>query len=142
VYTCAAVPGERSTPQVGDKVQVTAGERIGDRGVVTELRDGAVTVRFTDETVESVGTGSIRNFSLAARRAWKTRPNRGVGRPRTSERRKRPVTLRLEAELWDALALAVNAGKIRTREEAVNDWIRAGLIDLAGAERGSNADPI
>ncbi|HMH09790.1 MAG TPA: hypothetical protein VK553_03720, partial [Candidatus Nitrosopolaris rasttigaisensis] len=64
-------------------------------------------------------------------KAWQTRPTRGVGRPKDPDLSpKHMVSLRLEVEVWDDLGRAVEAGLIRSREAAVNQWLRKKLDEL------------
>lgn len=44
------------------------------------------------------------------------------GRPATST--KKPVTMRIEVELWNALDKAKQMGLIRSREQLINDMLR------------------
>ena len=44
------------------------------------------------------------------------------GRPRTST--KKMVSMRLDVEVWEGLVKAKQAGKIRSREQFVNDVLR------------------
>ncbi len=44
------------------------------------------------------------------------------GRPRTST--KKMVSMRLDVEVWEELGKAKQAGKIRSREQFVNDVLR------------------
>jgi len=71
-----------------------------------------------------VEAAEVTNYSLAARKAWKTMPERKVGRPRTSTSLKRKtVSLRVDADLWRVFGEAADAGVIQSREHAINAWI-------------------
>ncbi len=47
------------------------------------------------------------------------------------------VSLRLDIGVWDELGKAVEAGMIRSREAAVNQWLREKLDELW--KQGNNA---
>lgn len=86
--------------------------RIDGRHVLVQLDGSEKTLRLTEE--------GITNLSLAARKAWATRPNRRVGRKpgvRTSDRVS--VTLRINRELWKQFRELENAGLIQNRTEFV-----------------------
>lgn len=114
----------------GDKITVLHGSRQGVRGIVENADSKSVIVRFTDGT-QTIPLSAILNYSGAARKAWQTRPARAVGRPRDPDLpRKKMVSLRLDAELWQRLGIAVQAGLIRSRESAINEWLQEKLTDL------------
>ena len=111
----------------GDKVVVLRGDYKGLRGIIDEIQEDTVKVIFPEDTV-LLPIKTLQNFSAAARKAWQTRPYRAAGRPKDLEHApKRMVSLRLDATLWDELGKAVEMGKIRSREAAVNQWLREKL---------------
>jgi hypothetical protein len=128
---------DKGLASLGDKVQITKGPRRGDRGTIAQIGPDAALVDLDNEAV-SVPLDWTRNFSLAARKAWRTRPDRAAGRPRDPELpRKRMVSLRIEVDLWDALGKAAEGGLIRSREAAVNEWLREKLNGLREEVDGS-----
>jgi len=135
-------PEEDAGALLGDKVRVKVRPHRGARGVVAEVADDAFVVRIDSGEMVSVVPGDVTNFSLAARRAWRAVPERAVGRPRSPETaRKRAVTIRVDAEVWDRLGTAMARGLIPSREQAVNAWVRERLdglmpIPLVSAESG------
>lgn len=63
---------------------------------------------------------------------------RKPGRPRTSM--KKLVSMRLDVAVWGRLGKAKQAGKIRSREQFVNDLLRekvAALRQLMGVDTGT-----
>jgi hypothetical protein len=73
----------------------------------------------------------VTNYSLAARRAWQTRPKR-AGRPRSTSP-KRLISVRIEPGLLDQMAVMAEAGLIPSREQAMNRWIAEGITRSLGA---------
>jgi hypothetical protein len=131
-----------SATRAGDRVVVVDGECAGQRGTVVAMLDTNVLVRIADREFE-VAPASLRNFSAAARKAWITRPERAVGRPRDTGPERRTVTLRVEGAIWDALAEAVQRGVAKSREQIVGQALRAWLAQSVrnGADDGhSSAD--
>jgi hypothetical protein len=116
----------------GDKVRLKAGEHAGKRGVVeavdgekllVQLDDSGTTIRATAE--------QVTNYSLAARKAWATEPDRAVGRRKGTKLTDRvSVTLRLDRELWDQFLYLEQAGVIDDRTRTINGWFREKLAEL------------
>jgi hypothetical protein len=87
-------------------------------------------VQLPDDTV-MLPTSYLQNYSSAARKAWKTRPFRATGRPKDPTLEpKKMVSLRLDVSLWEELGKATKLKLIRSREAAVNLWIREKLDEL------------
>ena len=114
----------------GDKVVILRGEYKGIRGVIRDIQGEKVDVALPEgNAVLSITT--IQNFSSAARKAWRTRPDRATGRPKDPTLSpKRMVSLRMDLSVWDELGKAVEMKKIRSRESAVNQWLREKLDEL------------
>ena len=75
----------------------------------------------------------LTNYSLAARRAWRSMPDRKVGRPagtRVSDRVS--VIFRIDRTLWDEFLSAEKAGLIADRTSIINEYLRD---ILAGSRR-------
>lgn len=113
--------------QIGDKVRIKSGLFTGQRGVIAVINDEELTVDLASGEHIQLAEGELTNYSLAARRAWQKMPKQ-AGRPKTS--RKKLVSLRIDAELWERIGQAVTAGVIRSREEAINLWLseRLGIL--------------
>ena len=121
----------------GDKVRIRTGTERGTRGVVHTVRQGTLEVELASGKTLTVHPDEVTNYSRAARRAWAAMPKR-AGRPRSTQEPKRMVSLRLESDLWRLLGAAVDLGLIRSREQAVNDWLRQRLSELfANAASGN-----
>jgi len=111
----------------GDKVVVLRGEYQGLRGTIDDIEGNSVRVMFPDSSA-ILPKALLQNFSAAARKAWQTRPYRATGRPKDPDLPpKRMVSLRLDLHVWDELGKAVELGIIRSREAAVNQWLREKL---------------
>jgi hypothetical protein len=113
--------------KVGDKVHVRRVENdqpLG-RGQIVSLQAGTLQIRLEpSERLLVVPSDDVRNFSLAARKAWKKMPRRKVGRPKGSRVSDRvSVTLRADRELWDLFRLAESQGLIPDRTAVFNEWI-------------------
>ena len=118
----------------GDKVRIKNGTHTGERAVVDKVRTSGLIVRL-DTTGELVHTSEsdVTNYSLAARKAWQSMPDRRVGRPKGTAKTDRvSVTLRIDRELWKRFKEAEGAGLIDDRTATINEWIAerlAGLIE-------------
>lgn len=93
----------KNSARVSDKILFVQGLHAGQRGTIAATSgQNRVTVRLTEsgENVEAE-LFQIRNFSAAARQAWKTAPSRRVGRPAGRSSSRISVTLRIDASLWE-----------------------------------------
>jgi hypothetical protein len=123
--------------EVGDKVRLKSGAHAGSRGVLEATEDGAFLVRLEESgQVVRVLSEAVTNFSLAARKAWVTEPNRGVGRRKGTKLSDRvSVIFRIDRELWERFREMEAAGIIDDRTAAINGWLREKLDELDGEER-------
>lgn len=118
--------------EIGDKVQLKYPSDFPLRGMVEKVRDDEVLVRL-DQSGEllTVASNLVRNFSLAARKAWQNMPHRHVGRPKGSRHCDRvSVTLRIDRELWDQFRQGEAEGVIEDRTATINAWLREMLDRL------------
>ena len=116
-----------------DKVRIKDGADAGRRGIIREVVGHGIMVALDgDEAIVLVSLDSVQNYSLAARKAWKTNPNRvGIGgRKPKSERPRLPVAFRVDPLVWDLLKEAEKRGLIANRTDAINEWILAGVTAL------------
>ncbi len=120
--------------QPGDKVRIRSGSRTGARGIICNQVDGLLEVEIGTNDIMRVTTEEITNYSLAARRAWKTMPKR-AGRPKGQKPVKRMVSMRLDVDVWDMLHEATELGLIPNREKAVNDWVREQVVLLLSKDK-------
>jgi hypothetical protein len=120
--------------EFGDKVRIKLGSHSGERAVVEAIDGDKLMVRLeTSRRSIRVGPESITNFSLAARKAWGTGPDRAVGRRKGTKLCDRvSVTLRIDRELWERFREMEEAGLIEDRTAAVNNWLRQKLDELEG----------
>lgn len=107
----------------GDKVRIKTGSHAGERGVLQIAADGTLAVKLDSGKMISALGEELTNFSLAARRAWEVMPKR-AGRPISAGPQKRMVSIRIDSEVWELLGEAVELGRIRSRESAINAWLR------------------
>lgn len=116
----------------GDKVRLKAGDHSGERGVIETVDGEKLLVRLEESDVKvRVTAEQVTNFSLAARKAWKTEPDRAVGRRRGTKLTDRvSVTLRLDRELWEQFQGLEEAGVIDDRTGLINGWFREKLAEL------------
>jgi len=112
----------------GDKVRIRSGPLRGSRGRILKSREGAIEIELDlDGTVQrSLSPDVVTNYSRAARRAWAHMPKR-AGRPRFETPRTKMVSLRLDVDVVNQLAVAAEFGLIPNRERAINDWVRERL---------------
>jgi hypothetical protein len=118
--------------EIGDKVRLKAGVSSGERGIISIIEDDEVVVRLegSGRTVR-VQPGEITNYSLAARKAWVTEPDRAVGRRKGTKLSDRvSVTLRLDRDLWEHFLGLEEKGVIEDRTAVINVWFREKLSKL------------
>ncbi len=125
--------------EAGDKLRLKAGTHAGARGyldafdgekLVVRLEVSGLKVRVTPE--------QITNFSLAARKAWVTDPDRAVGRRKGTKLYDRvSVTLRLDRDIWEYFVGLEEDGTIENRTALINGWFREKLAELASEGRQS-----
>ena len=118
--------------QVGDKVRLRDGAYCGSRGIVSSVGVNMLQIALPDGELIEVTPDVLTNYSLAARRAWKSMPKRS-GRPKLPAPRKKMVSLRLDIDVWQLLDRAVSLGLVANREQAVNGWLKEKLVELAQA---------
>lgn len=115
---------------VGDKVRIKAGVHSGQRGFVKDIDGGDLLIQLESGPVRLRPT-DITNFSLAARKAWITEPDRAVGRRKGSKLKDRvTVTFRLDRETWELFEELEEAGLISDRNGIVNEWILKRLSQI------------
>jgi hypothetical protein len=123
-----------SKVRVGDKVQITHGSRKL-RGTIENVGSAKVRIRTDEGAIVSEKPQNFRNFSAAARLAWKKMPERKVGRPRGSLRGERiSVTLRLDRALWSRFQLLERQHSIEDRVTLFNRF----LAELTAEQRPIN----
>jgi hypothetical protein len=80
-----------------------------------------------------VPTEHLTNYSLAARRAWHSMPDRKVGRPAGSKVSDRvSVIFRIDRLLWNEFLNVEQSGLVADRTYAINECLRN---ILASAQR-------
>lgn len=118
--------------QAGDKVRIKKSGHPGPRGIVVRAEKATLLVRLDDsnEMVE-VSPAGVTNFSMAARKAWVSMPDRQVGRKKGVRLCDRlSVTLRIDRELWERFQADEEAGLIDDRTETINAWLKDKLDAL------------
>jgi hypothetical protein len=118
--------------EVGDKVRVKAGDHTGSRGVVEAVEGDKLVLRLEESGPNvRVTAEQITNYSLAARKAWVTGPDRAVGRKKGTKLYDRiSVTLRFDRELWEHFLALEDDGVIEDRTALINGWFREKLAEL------------
>ena len=102
--------------EAGDKVRLKSGTYAGARGFLDAFDEEKLVVRLEDSGLKvRVTPEQITNFSLAARKAWVTEPDRAVGRRKGTKLSDRvSVTLRLDRDLWELFLGLEEDGSSRT----------------------------
>jgi hypothetical protein len=115
-----------------DKVRILFGPHVGKRGVLSSVRGrGWVTVKLADGgAVVTVKADAIRNFSAAARKAWKTAPSRRVGRPAGKSVQRVSVTLRIDTSLWQRFVDLECRGLVGSRSSFIEAALTGALERL------------
>jgi hypothetical protein len=119
-------------PELDDKVRLKSGTHAGARGLVEAIDGDKLLVRLdhSGSTVR-VAAAQLTNYSLAARKAWVTEPNRAVGRRKGTRLTDRvSVTLRLDRHIWEQFRRLEDEGLIDDRTEAINKWFREQLAEI------------
>ena len=118
--------------ETGDKVRLKTGEHRGERGVIEANEGGKLVIRLEESSrVVRMLPADVTNYSLAARKAWVTEPDRAVGRRKGTRLSDRvSVTLRLDRELWERFTGMEEDGVIEDRTAVVNSWFREKLAEL------------
>src|SRR3954451_13255887 len=120
------------TARPGDKVRLKVGLHAGERGVVEAVDGEKLLIRLEGlgQTVR-VLPDQVTNFSLAARKAWATEPDRAVGRRKGTKLSDRvSVTLRLDRDIWEHFLGLEEEGVIQDRTGLINGWFRENLARL------------
>jgi uncharacterized protein (DUF4415 family) len=125
--------------EAGDKVRLKAGAHAGARGFLDAFDEEKLVVRLEDSGLKvRVTPEQITNFSLAARKAWVTEPDRAVGRRKGTKLSDRvSVTLRLDRDLWEHFLGLEEDGVIEDRTGLVNAVLREKLAKLDRGRRHS-----
>ncbi len=125
--------------EAGDKVRVKAGTHAGARGFLDAFDEEKFVVRLEDSGLKvRVPPEQITNFSLAARKAWATEPDRAVGRRKGTKLCDRvSVTLRLDRDLWELFIGLEEEGVIEDRTGLINKLLREKLAKLDRRRRES-----
>ncbi len=125
--------------EAGDKVRLKAGSHAGARGLLDAFDGDKVVVRLEGSGRKvHVTPEQVTNFSLAARKAWVTEPDRAVGRRKGTKLSDRvSVTLRLDRDLWELFLGLEEDGVIEDRTGLINKWFREKLAGLDRKERQS-----
>ncbi len=125
--------------EVGDKVRLKVGPHAGARGEISAIDGEKLMVRL-DKAAQKVRVApdQVTNFSLAARKAWVTEPDRAVGRRKGTKLSDRvSVTLRLDRDVWEQFQGLEEDGIIEDRTRLINGWFREKLAGLEDGGRKS-----
>ena len=125
--------------EAGDKVRLKAGTHAGERGLLDAFDGDTLVVRLEGSGLKvRVTPEQVTNFSLAARKAWATEPDRAVGRRKGTKLCDRvSVTLRVDRQLWERFLGLEEAGVIEDRTGLINGWLREKLAELDPGGRQS-----
>jgi hypothetical protein len=125
--------------EAGDKVRLKSGTHAGSRGVLDTFDEERLVVRLEDSGQKvRVTPEQITNFSLAARKAWVTGPDRAVGRRKGTKLSDRvSVTLRLDRDLWELFLALEEDRVIEDRTGLINATLREKLAKLDRSRRQS-----
>jgi len=125
--------------EAGDKVRLKAGTHAGARGILDGFDGEKLVVRLEGSGLKvRVTPEQITNFSLAARKAWVTEPDRAVGRRKGTKLSDRvSVTLRLDRDIWEHFLGLEEDGVIDDRTGRINEWFREKLARLGREGRQS-----
>ena len=110
----------------GDKIRIKGGKLADKRGILLRPHSGKWVVSIPDPDVTlMVSAEEFTNYSLAARRAWRSMPDRKVGRPVGSKVSDRvSVIFRIDRTLWNQFLSAEENGLIGDRTTVINKCLR------------------
>jgi hypothetical protein len=110
----------------GDKIRIKSGKFAGERGILMRPHSSKWIVSMPHKDLTFlVSTEELTNYSLAARRAWRSMPDRKVGRPAGSKVSDRvSVIFRVDRTLWNQFLIAEEAGFIADRTTVINACLR------------------
>lgn len=110
----------------GDKVRIKRGAFTGERGILVRPQSGKWIVSLIQRDGSLlVPKEDLTNYSLAARRAWRSMPDRKVGRPAGSKVSDRiSVIFRIDRVLWNAFLSAEESGAVGDRTYVINECLR------------------
>jgi len=117
----------------GDKVRLRTGRFAGMRGTLLQKSPAGWRVLEGDDGRTVVARlEELTNYSLAARRAWKSMPDRKVGRPVGSKVSDRvSVTFRIDRDTWKAFLEIEASGLISDRTAVVNGCLKELVRSIA-----------
>ena len=109
-----------------DKIRIKVGRFAGQRGILLRAHAGKWIVTLVEQDLTVlVPTEELTNYSLAARRAWQSMPDRKVGRPAGSKVSDRiSVIFRVDRTLWNDFLRAEETGVIADRTTMINECLR------------------
>jgi hypothetical protein len=118
----------------GDKIRIKRGRFAGERGILVHAHSGKWAVSLIQhDCIVLVPDADLTNYSLAARRAWRSMPDRKVGRPAGSKVSDRiSVIFRIDRVLWNEFLDAEQSGLVGDRTNVINESLRN---VLASAQR-------
>jgi hypothetical protein len=116
--------------EAGDKVRIKHGPHAGERAFVKSVNGETLWLQLQDsDRIVSLSADGVTNYSLAARKAWVTGPDRAVGRRKGSKVTDRvTVAFRIDRDLWERFLELETAGKIEDRNALINEWFREKLL--------------
>src|SRR6516225_7400986 len=103
--------------RAGDKVRVKQNGVTGARAIIVRASGNSLVIQLQDSGKKlSLNAEEVVNFSLAARKAWVTMPQRAVGRKKGTRFSDRvSVTLRIDRDLWERFQSQEAKGLIEDR---------------------------
>jgi hypothetical protein len=110
----------------GDKVRIKLGRFAGQRGILLRAHHAKWVINLVEEELTVlISSDELTNYSLAARRAWRSMPDRKVGRPAGSKVCDRvSVIFRVDRTLWNEFLNAEETGVIVDRTRMINECLR------------------
>src|SRR5262245_61254402 len=110
----------------GDKVRIKRGEFSGNRGILARRhRDKWIVSLPQQGCTVLLSPDDLTNYSLAARRAWQSMPDRKVGRPAGSKVSDRiSVIFRIDRTLWRQFLNAEQTHQVGDRTTVINECLR------------------
>jgi hypothetical protein len=116
-------------PRKGDKIRIKGGKFAGERAVLVRPCAGKWIVSMPKQDLTVIlSAEELTNYSLAARRAWRSMPDRKVGRPAGTKVSDRvSVIFRVDRTLWNDFLSAEESGFVSDRTKIINQCLKGVL---------------
>lgn len=124
----------------GDSVRLKDADHFGMRGTIKRVARSHLVVELVNANdLVQLTHDEVTNYSLAARKAWTSMPNKRVGRPKGSRVCDRTsVIFRIDRDLWDEFRALESEKLIKNRTILINTILREKLAAMKSERLSTN----